>query len=224
MKKDVYVLLLEKNMKIFENFPNIKILNFFDIAIDVEKYRSKAKFFSKKYLLRSFSSLLDEEQFAKVYMAYDKKGLYFIFDVKTTFTKAFFPDYRKGDSVEIFIDTRSLKTKGYITKFCHHFVFFPEDVKGYKAREITRFRAEDMHVIADPKDLKVDSIIKPKSYMLDIYIPDFCLTGFDLADIDHLSFTYKINRYQMPAQHFCVSSNEHQIEKSPHLWAKLNLK
>ncbi|HEU64332.1 MAG TPA: hypothetical protein ENH96_02950 [Chlamydiae bacterium] len=211
-------------MKELENFPSIKILNFFDIFVDLEKYRSKAKFLSKKHLLKSFSSLLNEEEFSKVYMSYDEKGLYFIFDVKVSFTKAFFPEYQRADSIEVFIDTRSLKTKGYITKFCHHFVFFAEDIKGYKAREITRFRQDDMHTLADPKDLKVDSIIKPKSYLVDIHIPSFCLTGYNIADINYLSFTYKINRYQMPAQNFCVSSNEHRIEKSPHLWAKMNLK
>ncbi|NGX41291.1 MAG: hypothetical protein KR126chlam4_01130 [Candidatus Anoxychlamydiales bacterium] len=211
-------------MKELENFPSIKILNFFDIFVDLEKYKSKAKLLSKKYLLKSFSSLLNEEEFSKVYMSYDEKGLYFIFDVKVSFTKAFFPEYQRADSIEVFIDTRSLKTKGYITKFCHHFVFFAEDIKGYKAREITRFRQDDMHTLADPKDLKVDSIIKPKSYMVDIHIPNFCLTGYNIADINYLSFTYKINRYQMPAQNFCVSSNEHRIEKSPHLWAKMNLK
>ena len=211
-------------MKELENFPNLKVLNFFDINLDVERYKSKAKFFSKKYLLKSFSPLLNEEEFAKVSMAFDEKGLYFIFDVKVPFTKAFFPEYQRADSIEIFIDTRSLKTKGYITKFCHHFVFFPEDIKGYKAREATRFRQDDMHTLSDPKDLKVDSIIKPKSYLLDIYIPSFCLTGYNPVDINYLSFTYKINRYQMPAQNFCVSSNEHAAEKSPHLWAKMNLK
>ena len=211
-------------MKELENFPSIKILNFFDIFVDLEKYKSKAKLLSKKYLLKSFSSLLNEEEFSKVYMSYDEKGLYFIFDVKVSFTKAFFPEYQRADSIEVFIDTRSLKTKGYITKFCHHFVFFAEDIKGYKAREITRFRQDDMHTLADPKDLKVDSIIKPKSYLVDIHIPSFCLTGYNIADINYLSFTYKINRYQMPAQNFCVSSNEHRIEKSPHLWAKMNLK
>ncbi|NGX34754.1 MAG: hypothetical protein K1060chlam1_01108 [Candidatus Anoxychlamydiales bacterium] len=210
-------------MKAFENFPNIKILNFFDINIDLEKYVSKAKLFSKKYVLKSFSSILNEEEFAKIYMAYNEKGLYFIFDVKTPFTKAFFPEYQRADSIEVFIDTRSLKTKGYITKFCHHFVFFAEDIKGYKAREITRFRADDMHAICGSKDLKVDSIVKPKSYMLDIHIPSFCLTGFNPIDINYLSFTYRINRYQMPPQNFSVSSNEHVIEKSPHLWAKMNL-
>jgi len=211
-------------MKDFENFPNIKILNFFDINIDLEKYLSKAKLFSKKYRLQSFSALLNEDQIADVYMAYDNKGLYFIFDVKVPFTKAFFPEYQRGDSIEIFIDTRSLKTKGYITKFCHHFVFFAENIKKDKAKEVSRFRQDDMHTIADPKDLKVDSVIKQKSYILDIHIPSFCLTGYNPLEIDYLSFNYKINRYQMSAQNFCVSAIEHNIEKSPHLWARMHLK
>jgi hypothetical protein len=208
----------------FEYFPNIKALNFFDLKIDLMKYASREKLFSKKYLLPSFSKLLDEKEFAKVYMAYSEKGLYFIFDIAYPFTKVYFPDYKRADSVEIFIDTRSLKTKGYITKFCHHFVFFAEDIKKHKAHEITKFKADDMHKLCLSEDLLVKSIIKPKSYLLDIFIPGFCLYGYNLQEIDTISFTYRINRYQMPSQDFGLSSREHVIETSAHLWPVLALK
>ena len=155
-------------------------------------------------------------------MAWNEKSLFFIFDIKTGFSKANI-DFRRGDSVEIFVDTRSLKTKGYITKFCHHFVFFAQEVKGYKAFEVTRFRTDDMHKICDPKDLLVEAIIKPKSYMLNIEIPSFCLFGFIPSEINYLSFSYRINRYESDPQNFNICSNEHVIEKSPHLWAKINL-
>ncbi|NGX28296.1 MAG: hypothetical protein K940chlam1_00471 [Candidatus Anoxychlamydiales bacterium] len=213
-----------------ENFPNLKILNFFDLKVDCNKLDSKAKLLiNKKYKLPSFSSMLEEDDAAKVYMSWSEKGLFFIFDVKANMedantSKLSIQDYKRADSIEIFIDTRSLKTKGYITKFCHHFVYMPQDIKGYRAKEITRFRLDDMHELSDAKDLKVDSIVKPKGYILNIEIPHFSLFGFNPHEINYLSFSYKINRYQMYPIHFNVSSFEHNIEKSPHLWAKMDLK
>lgn len=207
----------------YENLPGLKVLNFFDLKIDCYKLLAKTKLLNKKYLLKSFCDLLNEEEFAKVYMGWSEKGLFFVFDVKTGFIKTS-ADFRKGDSIELLIDTRSLKTKGYITRFCHHFVFFPSDVKGQRKMEVTRFRFDDMHKLCDPENLELHSIVKPKSYMLNVEIPALCLVGFNPVEINYLSFTYRINRYEGSAQHFSVSSLEHNIEKSPHLWAKFHLK
>lgn len=206
----------------YENLPNLKVLNFFDLTIDLNKLSSKTKLLNKKYLIKSFSSLLNEEEFAHVYMAWAEKGLYFLFDINYPFTKVS-SEYKKSDSVEILIDTRSLKTKGYITKFCHHFVFFSQEVNGYKAEEVTRFTGNDIHKLCDPKDLIVESIIKPKSYMLTIEIPSTCLLGYNPSELDYLSLNYRINRFEAPPQDFSISSLEHSIEKSPHLWPKFKL-
>jgi hypothetical protein len=208
---------------IYENLPSLKALNFFNLNIDCYKFLTKPKILNKKYLIKSFCLLLDEEEFAQVYMAWDEKGLYFIFNVNHPFTKASL-ELKKSDTIEIFIDTRSLKTKGYITKFCHHFIFFAQEVNGHKGMEITRFSGDDIHKLCDPKELIIESIIKPKSYMLNIEIPSICLVGFNPLEIDYLSFTYRINRFDDASQHFSLSSLEHSIEKSPHLWAKIILK
>jgi len=204
-----------------DNPIDIKVLNFFDITLDCFKVISKTNLLNKKYLLESFSSLLNEEEVAKVYMGWKEDGLYFIFDINQSFTNAF-SDYRKGDSVEIFIDTRSLNTKGYVTKFCHHFVFFAEEIDGYKAMEVTRFRMDDMHSLCESKDLIVDSIVKPNSCILNIEIPANCLFGFNTKEINQISFAYRINRFEANPTHFSISSFEHSIEKSPHLWPKIN--
>lgn len=207
----------------YEDLPSVKVLNFFDLNIDCFNLSSKAKLLNNKYLIKSFCSLLGEEEFAKVYMAWSEKSLYFIFDVGHPFTKIS-SDFRRCDSVEIFIDTRSLKTKGYITNFCHHFVFYPQEIKGHKGMEVTRFTADDMHTLCDSRQLIVESMIKPKSYLLNIEIPSNCLVGFNPSEIDYLSLTYRINRFEDTPQHFSVTSVEHVIEKSPHLWAKFIFK
>lgn len=207
----------------YENLPSLNVLNFFNINIDCYKLISKAKLLNKKFLVKSFSSFLNEDEFAKVYLGWDEKGLYFFFDINQVFTKACF-ESKRSDSVEIFIDTRSLKTKGYITKFCHHFIFFAQEVKGYKGYEVTRFTADDMHKLCDPQNLTVESFIKPKAYFLNIEIPSGSLIGYDPLEISYFSFAYRINRFENTSQHFAVSSTEHNIEKSPHLWPKFLLK
>lgn len=206
----------------FENLPSLNVLNFFNVKIDCHKLISREKLLNKKYLVKSFSYLFDEEDLVKVYMAWDEKGLYFIFDVSQPFTKASL-EFKKTDSVEIFIDTRSLKTKGYITKFCHHFVFFAQEADGRKGYEVSRFRADDMHKLCDPQDLIVEAVDKPKAYLLSIEIPAACLIGYNPLEINYFSFTYRVNRFEKSPLHFAVSSIEHNIEKSPHLWAKFNL-
>jgi hypothetical protein len=201
---------------------DLKVLNFFDLAFNVNKISSKINLLNKKYLLQSFSKLLNEEEFAKVYMGWKDEGIFFIFDIDINFSNSV-SDYRKGDSIEIFIDTRSLKTKGYLTKFCHHFVFFAQEIDGYKGMEVTRFRFDDMHNLTEAKNLKVESIIKPNSSIIQIEIPKDSLYGFAPREISYFSFTYRINRLDAPAMHFSLSSLEHVIEKSPHLWAKVNM-
>ncbi len=208
----------------FENISKINVLNFFDIKTDIEKYVSKIKLINNKNLLANTSKFLNEDEFAKVYMTWDMAGLYFHFDVKHPFTKSTYPEVKRGDSIEVFVDTRNLKTQGYLTKFCHHFVFMAEAVQKTKGKEITRFRSDDMHKICNFDVLEVDSKISKTGYLLDVFIPKEALFGYDPSNYKTIGFTYRINRYLEPAQHFSVSSLEHNIERSPHLWASMGLK
>ncbi|OGN61429.1 MAG: hypothetical protein A3F40_01285 [Chlamydiae bacterium RIFCSPHIGHO2_12_FULL_27_8] len=199
----------------------INALNFFDLSLDIYKFESIAKLVSKKYLLPSFSNLLEEEEFAKVYIAYASDGIYLHFEINAPFTKGSMQETSKGDLIEIFIDSRALKTKGYLTKYSHHFVFVADEEFG---NEVTRFKFDDMHDICDRKFLKADSIIKPEKYMMTIKIDKDAIYGFNPKETKFLSFCYQINRYLLPNQTLNISSQEHKIEKSPHLWAKLNFK
>ena len=71
--------------------------------------------------------------------------------------ECFYPDVSRGDGIELFFDTRDVKTSGYNTRFCHHFFFLPEAVDGHQAGELTRFRTEDVHDLCDPNELKIKS-------------------------------------------------------------------
>jgi len=197
----------------FEDVPSLCPVQFFGISADC-LFASKFKK-DKQFLLPDTSKLLGEEPFAEVYSAWNLEKLLFLVSVNGEATD--------DSSVELFIDTRDLKSKGAISKFCHHFLFHPVESQGFYGREITRFRGEDTHRLCHPEDLVVHSTAKKNTYALEIEIPASCLTGFDPMNFSRLGFTYRINRGGAPSQHFAVSSEEYAIEQHPATWGTLKL-
>lgn len=209
-------------MSLFEDVPGFSPVQFFGMTTDCLYFKRTLKA-EKSFLLPSTTDLLSEEQFADVYAGWNMEKLAFIFHVKTPFQKIGEGDFRRGDSIELFIDTRDLKTKGSVSRFCHHFVFFPVESQNFLGREITRFRNEDMHRLCHPEDLQVVPDLKSNSYTLSIEIPAHCLHGYDPLSFSRIGFTYRINRTGAPPQHFAVSSDEYTIEQHPATWGTLRL-
>jgi len=209
-------------MSLFDDVPSLSPVQFFGISAECFSVRGKWKP-DKNYLLPSTSDLLGETSFADVYAGWSMEKLRFHFTVHVPFQKIGEGDFRKGDSVELFIDTRDLKTKGVISRFCHHFVFFPAQSQNFYGREITRFREGDMHCLCHPEDLHVTPQHSADSYSLSIEIPAHCLHGYDPLSFSRLGFTYRINRSDGLAQHFAVSSEEYVIEQHPATWGTLKL-
>lgn len=173
--------------------------------------------------LPNTGNLCSEFDFAKVAIGWHEDGLAFQVFVYQPHTKSFFPEVQKGDSVELFIDTRDLKSAGFNTRFCHHFVFLPQAVDGHLAEEITHFRTEDSHPLCDPSLLVCQKELAKSSYILQIFIPKECLHGFDPSQFERFGFTYRINRANGQSQHFSVTSKEFLIEQQPSLWASLKM-
>lgn len=177
----------------------------------------------KEYLLPSLDKLTQETNFAKVHMGWNHTGLMFYCEIDSPFQDVSYPDIANGDSVELFIDTRDVKTSGFLTKFCHHFFFLPKAVDSHQAGEITRFRTEDFHELCDPNELHVAAEFKKSGYNLNIFIPSQCLNGYDPDQFDRVGFTYRVNRLGKPSQHFSVLSSEFKMEQQPSLWSSINL-
>lgn len=177
----------------------------------------------RKYLLPDTSSLCAEEPFASVAIGWQPEGVELYVLVDHPFRKAVHPDVERGDSVEVFIDTRDVKTAGFNTRFCHHFFFLAEGVEGHFAGEITHFRTEDVHPLCDPNDLKVKTINQKGGYALHIFIPSHCLHGYDPEQFNRLGFSYRINRAEGFPQHFSVVTEDYQIDQQPSLWGSLKL-
>src|SRR5688500_1335374 len=84
----------------------------------------------KKYLLPDTSTLCGEEHFAELSIGWNVDGIELLAGVNASITRVSYPEVSRGDSVELFFDTRNVKTSGFNTRFCHHFFFLPEAVEG----------------------------------------------------------------------------------------------
>lgn len=209
-------------MSFFEELPALSPVQFFGLSVDCLFTKDSLKP-DKAYLLPATADLLGEDTFADVYASWNVDKLCFFISSKVPFQSVGDGDFRNGDSIELFIDTRDLKTKGVVSRFCHHFVFFPVQVQNFYGREITRFRGEDIHRLCHPEDLQVTPDLDDDSYSLSIEIPAACLHGYDPVSFPRIGFTYRINRIGAPPQHFAVSSEEYTIEQHPATWGTLKL-
>jgi len=179
---------------------------------------------SSLYQLEDTTFLQGEDSFAKVWGGWCQEGLRFYFSIDKPVEKVSYPEIRSSDSIELFIDTRDVKTSGFNTKFCHHFYFLPEKVDGRQAAEITRFRTEDSHLLCDHQELKVSVKTGKNSYAVDLFIPEHCLTGYDPLHFKRIGFCYRINTPQQESMHYAISSKTYKIEENPSLWSTFFLK
>ena len=178
---------------------------------------------SYRYLLPDTSGLCSEEAFAAVALGWHEDGVECFVNVDAPVKQVRYPDVELGDSVELFIDTRDVKTSGFNTRFCHHFFFLPEAVEGHHAGEKTHFRTEDTHPLCDSSELKLKSLVHKQGYFLNIFIPTHCFYGYDPVQFNRLGFTYRINRAAGFPQHFSVVTDDFAIDQQPSLWASLKL-
>lgn len=199
-------------------------INFFAIGWDCQKLPTKKSTLSfSTHSLPDTSDLCQDYPFAQVAMGWHPDGLAFSVQVDQPFSKSVFPEIQKGDSVELMIDTRDLKSAGFNTRFCHHFYFLPQIAEDHLCGEITHFRTEDQHPLCDPQHLACKTQLNGRNYKMTIFIPSDCLFGYEPNQFDRLGFTYRINRVGGKPQHFSVSSHDFQIDQQPSLWASVKL-
>ncbi len=210
----------------FEEILPLEPVHFFSLGADLHYYSGKkeATLASKYHLPDLFSLFFEETAFATVSLGWSEKGIYCTVETKIAFTNCHFPDFRAGDSVELFFDTRDAKSSSF-TKFCHHFLFLPESIENnIQVLEISKFVREDSHPLADPSLLFLETEKKFKGFVMRIFLPQEALHGYDPSQFDRLGFTYRINRSTGLPQYFSASGEEVAIEGQPSLWASLNLK
>ncbi|GAB4190836.1 MAG: hypothetical protein Tsb0015_12400 [Simkaniaceae bacterium] len=216
---------MQKTLEIAEEIPAIRPLSFFALEHDIPYMPAaigRKKFLKKPFLLPSSEILTGEEDFADIAMGWNEEGIYLALEIRQPFEQSNFPAFSKGDALEVFLDTRGQKTRS-ITKFCHHFVFLPVEVNDIKALEITKFRMEDSHELADPSVLLVETQFAAKSYCMSIHITRDALYGFDPNQSKNLGFTYILHRKEGKPQSFSCAPQEYHVAKHPQLWASCKL-
>lgn len=207
-----------------DDFPGITPVHFFSVKGSCYQLPNRQAVEEKRYQLPATTELLgEEENFATVHLGWSKEGLAAHITVNQPFHQVSYPNVKRGDSIEFFIDTRDVKSSGYNTRFCHHFYFLPEAIEGHNAAEVTHFRGEEMHEHCDPSSLKVKTKTRKSSYELDLFIPADCLHGYDPTECNRIGFSYRINRPDGPSQHYTATSDTFKMEEQPSLWSSLKL-
>jgi hypothetical protein len=190
------------------------------------KYVKKEKmhtFLPADYYLPDTSPLFNEEHFADVALGWNEEGLSVSLYSHQKFQGVDFPKFEEGDSLNLFIDTRNVKTSAFNTRFCHYFVILPKELEGVWAFEHTHFRGVEKRALADPTLIKVEAKFSKTSYQVHVVLPQEVLHGYDVLSSNHLGFTYTITRpYDVP-QNFSCSAKDFKIEETPSLWASLSL-
>lgn len=197
-------------------------------AFQLDCHYVKAGRLDQGHFLPDLSSFHEGSSFASVALGWHDKGIYVQAHVNGAFDQPDFPNFAEADSIELFFDTRDVKTTGFTTRFCHHFYFLPDPMQtssgeDVHAGEMTRFRTDDVHPLCDPSLLEVTSVKEKRKRVVHIFIPSESLHGYDPTQFDRLGFTYRINRIDGSKQHFSASGADFSIESQPSLWASLKL-
>jgi hypothetical protein len=213
------------DLEVLEGLPALVPLEFFSIEGELHFSKSppSSKLMRRRFMLPDTSEWLAEEHFADVAAAWNESGLFVDLFVNKPFEEAFYPRFSEGDAIELFVDTRDLKTAGFANRFCHHFLFLPQSVQGIQAQELTHFRTEETHPHCDPADLQTSVEFGKNGYTLQLQVPAPCLHGYDPSSFDRIGFTYRIHRYKGKPQHFSLSSQYFSLEQHPRFWATFKL-
>ncbi len=174
--------------------------------------------------LPSFEKKAKIDGSARVHMAWDMQGLSFRFQVPYEGTfRCVHPNIQEGDSIELFIDTRNVKTSRSTHRFFHHFFFLPERIDGIQCGEITKFRSLDTHPLAPQKEFGLAIITQDGQYVMDIHIPSHCLHGYHPEVGEQLGLCYTINRYQKRPYSWPFSEEQASLCYQPHLFPTITL-
>ena len=165
----------------------------------------------EKHILPNLSQLNESDYYSPVYIGWSEDGL----RIEVDYPNQEFS--QEEDRIELFIDTRDNKQGNYPTKFCHHFLIYPEQVEGLFGKELTKFRGEDTHDLANPKLFQVSIREKRKQKTVEIFIPKEALSGYDPEQFNRIGFTYRVHARDEESQLFSTSP-QFSIEQNPCLF------
>ncbi len=165
--------------------------------------------------------------YATVYMAWDRRGLYFAIEV--TGKQRVSCDRRrahKGDALFLWVDTRDVRDALRAGRFCHHFVAMPRGGGRGGSRaaawQAPIQRAREQAPICQPAQLAVASSVSRDSYTLELALPDDALNGYDPDECARLGMTYMITDLDHGQQLWNVPPHL-PFGHDPSTWAAIEL-
>ncbi|MEX0961778.1 MAG: hypothetical protein WDZ28_02850 [Simkaniaceae bacterium] len=198
------------------NLPSFQPLSFFSCSFDLAF--SEEPLLKKPFLLPELSALIDEDSFSTVSCSWSFKGLHFYIDVQRPFVEVFYPDFSKGDALELFIDTYNMQSS---TPYLHHFLYLPKPFEGVSFKEITRLRADVNRPLADSNHLKGKTTFFDDHYHMELFLPKEELYGFDPEEGKHIGLSYRLHSGRGEKANF--SSTDFKYDHHPKFWAGFEL-
>ena len=175
-------------------------------------------------LVPELVSVAGKEPFAEMFMAWNDDGLYFAIQVKGKSNLEVQPRRPlRGDGLQIWVDTRDVRTAHRASRYCHHFCFLPKGgSKGAVGRQLRIRRARAQGRLCEPGKLSVASRILKTGYRMEIHVPASVLTGFDPEENSRLGFTYLLKDKKLGRQAWS-SEEVLPVAYDPSLWGTADL-
>lgn len=183
---------------------------------------------AKKFRLPNLTEMDKAASFAEVAVAWNEEGLGISFEVtgKKAKLNCTAETPIENDSVQFWIDTRNTKTIHRASRFCHHFVALPTGSGAKKdepsLEQLAINNAREASPIAEQDSLKVKSKITANGYLLECWLSEEALNGFDPQASPLIGFEFLIKDEELGEQSLGMTS-EFPIHYDPSLWATLNL-
>ena len=175
-----------------------------------------------EYLVPDLGYLENRPQAADVYMAWNEEGLYFAVEVrKRKPVRSHFGRHWTGDSFQIWLDTRDVKSARRAGRYCHQFNCLPtgggDDGNQPVVKPTQVDRARERWNMPEQEALPIASLISDRGYTLEVCLPTEALSGYDPEEFPRLGFTYFLNNSEWPTQ-WWSAGRELRVHVDPSTW------
>ena len=151
--------------------------------------------------------LEESETYAEAWAGWSPEGLWFAVRVPRSKAPRVIPKRpEQGDCVELYVDTRDVRSAHRAGRYCHKFVLAPVGGPGRGTRPF--FEHQPIHrALMDPpmgpaEMVDVASSVVADQYVIELHLPAAALSGFDVEISRRLGLAYIV----------------HDIEHEPQNW------
>lgn len=178
----------------------------------------------RRFRMPDLMELEVREAFADVYAAWSERGLYLAVHVRKAAGANV--DRRRplqGDGLQVWVDTRDVRSAHRASRYCHHFYFLPGTGRAKPRGGQTRIRRARAHSqLCDSSELPVACDASGTGYRLEVHLPSKTLTGFDPDENRLFGFTYLLQDRKQGRQ-WWTADEPLPVSYDPSLWGTIEL-